>query len=407
MRTIVTGIFRRLDVRRRESLRACYEQLETRQLMAVTTSLDMGSLTITGDAAADDIAIVGTARAGELVVTGRNGTPVNGVANGTATIFPVTGSLIANLNGGDDKATLDNLFVRGVIRVTSGDGNDTVTLGAIGEVSPADSVEIDAGAGNDNVSELRFAVFAGIGNFIELGPGDDIANVIGASSGGGRGGNSFGIRAWANSQYISGGEGSDSILVLGITAPSLVHIHGDSGINSVAVLYSSADGFHISSGSDFRDDRLGGGGTIYVDTLYTPTEITVSTAPGRRAPEPFADSSITVFRCLSAALRVSGGRGYNFVQLYGNAVNLPPYATRGGEPGGVPTSLSVGVSGPSTVLMTYNVGIPATVGLSDADDSLTLIGNSFVSATLNGGLGRNTLTEQYDSWGSLIVFNFG
>jgi hypothetical protein len=38
-----------------------FEQFEPRRLMAVTTSLNNGSLSILGDSAGDDIAIVGTA----------------------------------------------------------------------------------------------------------------------------------------------------------------------------------------------------------------------------------------------------------------------------------------------------------------------------------------------------------
>jgi hypothetical protein len=95
------------------------------------------------------------------------------------------------------------------------------------------------------------------------------------------------------------------------------------------------------------------------------------------------------------------------VHLYGNAVNLPPYATRGGEPGSVGTSLYVFGGGTTTLRMAYNVGVPATIHLGEGDDSLTLVQNSFATATFDGGPGRNTLTEQYDSWGSLTVLNFG
>jgi hypothetical protein len=78
------------------------EHLEDRRLMAVTTALNCGTLTITGDAAADDIAVVGTANPGEIAVTGRNGTTINGTPNGSVTIPGVTGDLELNLGDGDN-----------------------------------------------------------------------------------------------------------------------------------------------------------------------------------------------------------------------------------------------------------------------------------------------------------------
>src|SRR5688500_14821922 len=88
-----------------------FECLEPRQLMAVTTALNGGSLSITGDNANDNIAIVGTANPGEFVVVGRDGTTVNGVANGSVTIPGVTGNMAVDLNGGDDVLSMDSAFV--------------------------------------------------------------------------------------------------------------------------------------------------------------------------------------------------------------------------------------------------------------------------------------------------------
>jgi hypothetical protein len=99
--------FRRHNFERRLS----FERFENRRLMAVTTSLANGTLTITGDDAADDIAIVGTANAGELTITGRNGTMVNGVPGGSITLSGVSDSLNVSLHGGDDALSLDNVFI--------------------------------------------------------------------------------------------------------------------------------------------------------------------------------------------------------------------------------------------------------------------------------------------------------
>src|SRR5688500_13327149 len=86
-----------------------FETLESRQLMAVTAALNSGTLTITGDAAADDIAVVGTANPGEFTITGRNGTTVDGMAS--VTISGVTADLVVDLRDGDDVFDMDNVYI--------------------------------------------------------------------------------------------------------------------------------------------------------------------------------------------------------------------------------------------------------------------------------------------------------
>jgi hypothetical protein len=71
---------KRNTVRRSPRRRLSIEQCEPRQLLAVTTSLDSntGTLTVAGDADADVIAIFGTPNSGELTIQGREGTTVDG-----------------------------------------------------------------------------------------------------------------------------------------------------------------------------------------------------------------------------------------------------------------------------------------------------------------------------------------
>ncbi len=90
--------------------------------MAVTTSLVGGILTVTGDAANDDIAIVGTSNPGELTVTGRDGTLVNGVPDGSTTIPGVSSDLRINLGDGANVLAIDNAYINGAITITSGAG---------------------------------------------------------------------------------------------------------------------------------------------------------------------------------------------------------------------------------------------------------------------------------------------
>jgi hypothetical protein len=117
--------------------------------MAVTTSLSTGVLTITGDADSDNIAVVGTSNAGELTVTGRNGTTVDGVPNGSATIAGVNSDLSINLGDGNNVLALNNAYINGEINITSGEGADLITLGEFQPVSPRDNLLIDTLGGDD------------------------------------------------------------------------------------------------------------------------------------------------------------------------------------------------------------------------------------------------------------------
>jgi hypothetical protein len=169
--------------------RLAFERFENRQLMAVTTSLDQGTLTITGDEAADDIAIVGTARAGELVVTGRNGTLIDGVPNGRATAYPVhvaspnlfVQAVALNINtaGGNDKISIDNAIIGGSLSVTMGDGDDYLLLGQTGAVIVGGDCFIRTGAGNDRFSEGNYSVSSTGGQAVSLEDGNDTASLMG------------------------------------------------------------------------------------------------------------------------------------------------------------------------------------------------------------------------------------
>ena len=108
-------------IARYQRRRLAFERLENRELMAVGVSLFEGTPTITGEDDAENIEIVGTSRAGEIRVTGRGGTEVNDVENGSVTIAGVIGSLIVRLNGGNDVVSVDNVYLRESLSITTGD----------------------------------------------------------------------------------------------------------------------------------------------------------------------------------------------------------------------------------------------------------------------------------------------
>jgi hypothetical protein len=84
-------------------------------MMAISTSLTAGKLEIVeADTADNDFAIVGTGNPGEITVSGRNGTAVNGVMDGSVTISGVTGDLDVRIQSNtNNNIHIDNVYIAG------------------------------------------------------------------------------------------------------------------------------------------------------------------------------------------------------------------------------------------------------------------------------------------------------
>jgi hypothetical protein len=406
------------------------ERLEPRQLLAVTTSFANGLLTITGDGDADNIAIVGTATPGQLVVTGRPGTFVNNMDGGNVTISGVTDrllpsnpgggpravSLLVDLGDGNDTVSLDNAYIAGSINIVTGNGDDSVVIGQNGVLSPTGDLNIDTGAGNDRVSELNYAVFIAGANSISLGDGHNVATLVGVS---GIGRPTYPYVFSANGISVGGGRGNDSILGVGLTAVQGLSIGGGGGGNSLALLFSAARSISISTTYDPDTSASPGNNTYYLDTNYSQSAIWISTYFTFGVPvNNVRDSTLNIFRSQTTSLDIQLGYGNNSVNLFGNAMNGPEYPAGGEAAYNVQPHLSIqsypyfddsAASQISYVdTLSYNVSLNASVTLSNGNDSLFLAGNIFSgSSTLDGRLGRNTIGESYNFWGSLIVKSFG
>ena len=128
-----------------------FHALEERTLMAgdVAVSVVNGDLRITGDAAANDVAVVQTMQNGVLVtgsyfVTGRNGTTINGQAAGR-TFTGVTRDFNINMGGNDDRVTL---------------GQENDLYGPNNQVKVPRDLLINVGGGNNSV--LLNGLFVGV-----------------------------------------------------------------------------------------------------------------------------------------------------------------------------------------------------------------------------------------------------
>jgi hypothetical protein len=370
-----------------------FEQFESRRLMAVTTSLNAGTLTITGNGDADDVAIVGSP-AGEIQVIGRNGTLVDGVAqdgdgNSIVTIQGVTADLIVDLGDGDNVINMDNVYVAGRIDLDTGDGNDQVIFGATGVVTSGGNCAVNTSDGSDSFRAEDYKVFIGGSLEVHSARGVDSTSLIGASA--------------QTSILISGGgfpEGRNDFLLRGVTSGGRLEIQTYAPIVNLAVLTSAASG-------DLTTFCHSGQNSIYVDTCYSATRISINSyssntplyphfPPGPVAAPYNIDDTVTVARCQTPMLFVNTtgdahptySGGDDTVFIYGNNLIGPAVA----NPGAHVLSVTTG-DGNDQVTGSYNVvqGV-LFVGLGERDDTLTLVGNLVTDlASADGGTGGNRL----------------
>jgi hypothetical protein len=381
------------------------EQFENRRLMAVSVSLTaLGRLEVRDvDTADNDIAIVGTANPGEVTVTGRNGTVVNGAANGSTTIGGVTEDVEVFISSNaNHTVAVDHLFIADDIAITLGsNATNTVILGANGPVSAARFISVYfMGNGNNNARLLNYNVFAGqsLGVANIAGVGTENFVVTGASSGG--------------TVSISTGAGNDSALLTGVTSSGLLSVLGrDTGQKSFAVLTSSGTIIQVETATTT------GNSTLYLDTCYASQYITVLGNTGRfsELPGPTGPMSLSIFRCQTQQITVRTGQADDRINLYGNFVTGKPFSFT--PEVGVSQAIYIDSrNGRDDVQMSYNVVLDQIyAGLGDLDDTMSLVGNSIRGvAYLDGAAGEyqdgpggfNLLTLVNNSFGILSAQNF-
>ncbi|HYO26437.1 MAG TPA: hypothetical protein VEQ85_15960, partial [Lacipirellulaceae bacterium] len=220
----------------RRSLR--FEPLEPKHLMAgnVTVTLTGVNLLVSGDDAANQIAITAGDAPDTLVVRGLQGTTVT--LAGSTTPAPVTGLVVPNVRGhvrvetggGNDEVSVTDLELRRRLSLQTGDGNDQV---ALQDVSVGGLLSIAAGAGNDTVrlgpqnapagplqSYADASVKSALAIDVLLGDGEDTATLASTAArgavvvAGGMGADAFGfdsVRASVLAAIGGEGDGADTI----------------------------------------------------------------------------------------------------------------------------------------------------------------------------------------------------
>jgi hypothetical protein len=295
--------------RRNYRRRRGFEFLESRHLLAGDVFVEAGEggdLVITGDDNDNFVVIEGTGVDGEYVVTGDDGTNIflNGVQQpgATVTVSGATGSIIVDLNAGNDTLHMNNVSVGDDdIVILMDEGADIVRLGAwetyangtggadvidpaigpeSGSVGVNGLLDIDLGTGADLLQLVRVFgdgdwsitlgddddstsnltdnnpnndiipgvalddqayIFVGSADSVDLqgGTGDDLVNV-----------NYLG----ADAVNIDGGAGNDVLSVAGSVFNVDVNLFSGSGIDTIAFDFSRVDGegsvLEIDSGAD-------------------------------------------------------------------------------------------------------------------------------------------------------------
>lgn len=294
------------------------ENLEGRALLAGDVSVNVvdGNLIIRGDEADNSISIAAGAEAGAYVITGlataAGDTTING---GPETIFNasgVTGDIDVRLRDGDDAQTVGAINVAEDLKISMGQGDDTVTLET--GVSVAGELSIKTDGGDDNITATGVTV--GESAHISAGTGDDTVSLTdllvegeeeeeeSLSNGRGLG------RLGGLLQNLFGGEGNG----LGYEE-GYVKVDLGSGDDTLSVSGLTAAKFQLRGGSGDDDATLSG---LIVDRLHADLghgddSLAVSASTIDRMFAKLGDGdddlSLAADVSISASLYIDGGRG--------------------------------------------------------------------------------------------------
>jgi hypothetical protein len=205
------GIMSKLHNRTGRSL---FETLETRKLLAgnVTAAVDgNGVLQIVGDNKSNQINV--NFDGANLIITGLNGTKVNGAASASIPPF-IPGGVNVDMGNGDDLVDWNEttipphgIVILAPVTIDTGNGDDTVNLKNWGF---ADAVKVSTGNGGDNVvvqnSDFGSTVLISTGN------GPDSVAFSGTNGGPG-------------SITVDGGNGPDAVTgIASLSGPTLTTI---------------------------------------------------------------------------------------------------------------------------------------------------------------------------------------
>jgi hypothetical protein len=211
-----------------------FESLERRALMAgdVFVAIEGELLRVEGDNLANQVTLAQTST-GDLVVSGQNGTTINGLPSVRFARAVINAAEI-RMEGGDDTVVLRGLRLANDLFVDLGAGNDRLTSPATSPISVGANAAIYGEAGNDTVQLNRAKVFEDL--YIDGGLGALSATVTDASI--------------DKSMTIVGDEANDSVSVVGSTIGLGLAIETKGGSDTVRVSQLSAFNLFVNTDSN-------------------------------------------------------------------------------------------------------------------------------------------------------------
>ncbi|MFN7289305.1 MAG: hypothetical protein ACK5YR_05720 [Pirellula sp.] len=216
-----------------------FESLERRALMAgdVFVAIEGELLRVEGHNLANQVTLAQSST-GDLVVSGQNGTTINGLPS-VRFARPVINAAEIRMEGGDDAIVLRGLRVANDLFVDLGAGNDRLTSPATAPISVGANALIYGEAGNDTVQLNRAKVFEDL--YIDGGIGALTATITNSSI--------------DKSMAIVGDEANDSVSVVGSTVGLDLSIETKGGSDTVRVSQLQAFNLLINTDSNAAAGR--------------------------------------------------------------------------------------------------------------------------------------------------------
>ena len=211
-----------------------FESLERRALMAgdVFVAIEGELLRVEGDNLANQVTLAQSST-GDLVVSGQNGTTINGLPS-VRFARPVINAAEIRMEGGDDAVVLRGLRVANDLFVDLGAGNDRLTSPATAPISVGANALIYGEAGNDTVQLNRAKVFEDL--YIDGGIGALTATITNSSI--------------DKSMAIVGDEANDSVSVVGSTVGLNLSVETKGGSDTVRISQLQAFSLLINTDSN-------------------------------------------------------------------------------------------------------------------------------------------------------------
>ncbi len=215
-------------------------------------------LVVAGDNVGNQISISRTA-AGDVVVSGQNGTLINGR---TSVRFPrlQLNAAEIRMGGGNDVVTLRGLQIANDLYVELGDGDDRLTAPAASPVIVGGNVAIEGGAGNDTVRTESMLV--GLDYYIDGGLGVLNATAIEIAVG--------------YNVTIIGDEANDFVTLTSVAAGGDILVETKGGSDRVTMTTVSA----LLVGINTDANAITGADRVSLDGIVTVEDIGIFTGPG-------------------------------------------------------------------------------------------------------------------------------